>query len=66
MLGGGDQLDATRLRGFASNACVRVVVVVSLLPWCCVNKNLSREEIYAAATQGKEISLQDLSRVKNS
>ena len=37
--------------------------VVSLLSWCCVNKNLCREEIYAATTQEK-ISLQDLPRVK--
>ena len=43
----------------------RVVGVMSPLLWCCVNnkKNLCREEIYAATTQGK-ISLQDLPRVK--
>ena len=58
-----DQLGATGARAFAISACGRVVVVVSLLSWCCVNKNLCREEIYAATTQGK-ISLQNLPGVK--
>ena len=35
-------------RGFALG---RVVGVVSLLLWCCVNKNLCPEEIYAATNQ---------------
>ena len=59
----GDQLGVTCARGFAISARGRVVVVVRLLSWCCVNKNLCREEIYAATTQGK-ISLQNLLRVK--
>ena len=58
---GGDQLGA---RGFAISARGRVVVVASLLSWCCANKNLCREEIYAATTQGK-ISLQNLPRAKS-
>ena len=40
-------------RGFALG---QVVGVVSLL-WCCVNKNLCREEIYAVTTQGKQKNL---------
>ena len=46
-------LGAKCARGFAISARGRVVVVVCLLSWCCVNKNLCREEVYAAATQGK-------------
>ena len=51
---GCDQLGAKCVRGFVISARGRVVVVVSLLLWCCANKNLCREDIYAAATQGKK------------
>ena len=51
---GGDHLGATHTRGFAISARGRVVGVVCLLSWSCVNKNLCREEIYAATTQGKK------------
>ena len=51
---GCDQLGAKCARGFAISARGRVVVVVSLLLWGCVNKNLRREEAYAGATQGKK------------
>ena len=41
-------------RGFALS---RVVGVVSLLLWCFTNKNLCREDVYTAATQGKKTHL---------
>ena len=51
---GCDQLGEKCVRGFVISARGRVVVVVSLPLWCCVNKNLRHEEAYAAATQGKK------------